>query len=170
MGVSHDLLVGLEPFACFCLLVPEVFWNMLATETNRYAAQRQEQKADKDWHDTTPSEMKLFIFVNFMFGIHRLPEVQMYWSTDPLLRVPAIADLMSRNWFNKLNKYFHLNNNSDAVEKGKPGYDPLFKVQPLLNLVHDNSAAHYHPDQDISIDEAMIKFSGRLSFRQYIKG
>ena len=58
---------------------------MLATETNRYAAQWQEQKADKDWHDATLSETKLFIFINFMFGIHCLPEVQMYWSTDPLL-------------------------------------------------------------------------------------
>ena len=76
VGVSHDLPVGLEPFAYFCLLVPDIFWNTLATETNGYAAQRQEQKADKDWHDTTPSEMKLFIFINFMFGIHRLPEVQ----------------------------------------------------------------------------------------------
>ena len=143
---------------------------MVATETNRYAAQWQEQKADKDWHDTTASEMKLFLSVNFMFGIHRLPEVQMYWSTDPLLCVPAITDVMSRNRFNKLNKYFHLNNNSDAVEKGKPGYDPLFKLWPLLNLVHDNGAAHYHPGQDISIDKAMIKFNGQLSFRQYIKG
>lgn len=61
VGVSHDLPVGLEPFADFCLLVPDVFQNTVATETNRYAAQWQEQKADKDWHDTTASEMKLFL-------------------------------------------------------------------------------------------------------------
>lgn len=170
VGVSHDLPVGAEPFEYFCLLVPDVFWNTIAAETNRYAEQKQENKTDKDWHVTTPNEMKLFIFINFMFGIHRLPEVQMYWSTDPLLRVPAVADVMSRNRFNKLNQYFHLNNNHDAVQKGNPGYDPLFKVRPLLDLVHGNSTKHYHPGQDISIDEAMIKFNGRLSFKQYIKG
>ena len=39
-----------------------------------------------------------------------------------------------------------------------------------INVVLENSHAHYSPGQDISIDEAMIKFNGHLSFKQYIKG
>ena len=172
VGVSHDLPVGSSPFEYFSLLLPEEFWNTLSSETNRYAVQRQALKktTDTNWHETTPQEMKLFIFIQFMFGIHRLPEANMYWSTDPLLRVPAIAEVMSRNRFNKLNQYFHVNDNSKAVPKGEPAYDPLFKVRPLLNTVLENSRAHYYPGKDISIDEAMIKFNGRLSFKQYIKG
>ena len=125
---------------------------------------------DKQWKITNAAEMKLFIFIQYMFGIHRMPDTAMYWSTDPLLRVPAIADVMSRNRFQKLSQYFHLNDNSKAKAKGEPGYDPLFKVRPLLDLVTNNSRAHYNPGKDISLDEAMIKFNGRLSFKQYIKG
>ena len=105
-----------------------------------------------------------------MFGIHKLPEANMYWSTDPLLRVGAVADVMPKNRFEKISQYFHLSDNSKAVGKGEPGYNPLYKVRPLLDLVSANSHAHYYPAKHISIDEAMIKFNGRLSFKQYIKG
>lgn len=172
VGVSHNLPADATPFDFFSLLLPESFWSDVAEQTNLYAQQKQEEKgaADKNWKPAAPDEMKLFIFVQFMFGIHRMPETAMYWSTDPLLRVPAIADIMSKGRFQKLSQYFHLNDNRAAVPKGQPGYDPLFKVRPLLNVVLENSRAHYSPGQDISIDEAMIKFNGRLSFKQYIKG
>ena len=136
-----------------------------------YAEQRQQNKGtDKTWKETTAVEMKLFIFIQFMFGIHRMPETAMYWSSDPLLRVSAIADVMSKGRFQKLSQYFHLNDNSAAVPKGQPEYDALFKVRPLLDAITVNSRAHYFPGRDISIDEAMIKFNGCLSFKQYIKG
>ena len=109
-------------------------------------------------------------FVQFMFGIHHLPEASMYWSSDPLLRVSAIADVISKNQFEKLSQYFHLNDNLKAAAKDDPNYDPLFKVRPLLEQVRSSSHAHYHPGKHISIDEVMIKFNGRLSFKQYIKG
>ena len=47
----------------------------------------------------------------------------MYWSSDPLLWVSAIADVMSKGPFQKLSHYFHLNNNSAAVPKVQPEYD-----------------------------------------------
>ena len=93
-----------------------------------------------------------------------MPEMAMYWSSD------AIADVMSKGPFQKLSQYFHLNDNSAAVPKGQPEYDPLFKVHPLLDAIADNSRAHYFPGRDISFNEVTIKFNGRLSFKQYIKG
>ena len=47
-----------------------------------------------------------------MFGIHHLPEVDMYWSPDPLLRVPAVADVMGKSRYQKINQYFHIKDNS----------------------------------------------------------
>ena len=32
----------------------------------------------KAWNKTTAAEMKLFIFIQFMFGIHKLPEIDNY--------------------------------------------------------------------------------------------
>ena len=64
-----------------------------------------------------------------------MPETAMYWSSD------AIADVMSKGPFQKLSQYFHLNDNSAAVPKGQPEYDPLFKVHPLLDAIAVNSRA-----------------------------
>ena len=138
VGVSHDLPVDATPFDYFSLLLPRKFWSDAAEQTNVYAVQKQLEKGvDKYWKETTPEEMKSVIFVQFMFGIHHLPEASMYWSSDPLLRVSATADLISKNRFEKLSQYFHLNDNSKAAAEGDPNYDPLFKVRPLSEQVQN---------------------------------
>ena len=171
VGPVHDLPADANQYDFFSLLISESFWETAAEQTNLYADQKQaEKEPDKNWIKTTAEEMKLFIFIQFMFGIHKMPDTTLYWSSDPLLRVPAIADVMSRNRFQKLSQYFHLADNSKVKAKGQPDYDPLYKVCSLLTMVQDNSHAHYNPGRDIAIDEAMIKFNGRLSFKQYMKG
>ena len=138
VGVSHDLPVDATPFDYFSLLLPRKFWSDAAEQTNVYAVQKQHEKGvDKYWKETTPEEMKSFIFAQFMFTIHHLPEASMYWSSDPLLRVSATADLISKNRFEKLSQYFHLNDNSKAAAEGDPNYDPLFKVRPLSEQVQN---------------------------------
>ena len=77
---------------------------------------------------------------------------------------------MGKSRFQELNQYFHTKDNHKAKAKEDPDYDPLFKVKPLLKLVTKQNRALYNPGQDISVDEAMIKFNGRLSFKQYVKG
>ena len=79
VGVDHTLPVNATPYDYFCLLLPETFWTDVALQTNVYAEQRQQNKGpDKTWKETTAVEMKLFIFIQFMFGIHRMPETAMY--------------------------------------------------------------------------------------------
>ena len=54
------------------------------------------------------------------------------------------------------------------VKKGQPGHDPLFKLRPFLDPLLDNFQKAYHPGREMSIDESMIGFKGRLSFLQYM--
>ena len=65
-------------------------------------------------------------------------------------------------------KFLHLNDNSKYVKKGQPGHDPLFKVRPFLDPLIHNFQDAYHPSRELSIDESMIGFKGRLSFIQYL--
>ena len=41
------------------------------------------------------------------------------------------------------------------------------KIQPLLDLLYPAFESAYTPDQDVAIDEAIINFKGRVSFRLY---
>ena len=54
------------------------------------------------------------------------------------------------------------------MKKGQPGYDPLFKLRPFLDPLLKSFQKTYHPGREVSIDESMIGFKGRLSFIQYM--
>ena len=89
----------------------------------------------------------------------------MYWLLDPLLRMPATADVMGKSRYQRINQYFLIKDNTEALPKTDPKYDPLFKVRQLLDIVKEKSHTHFNPGHEISINEGMIKFNGRLSFK-----
>jgi len=66
--------------------------------------------------------------------------------------------------FELLLRTFHLSNNEEC-----PRGDRLFKVQGLIDLLVSKYKSAYILEEDLCIDESIIPFVGRLSFRQYIK-
>ena len=75
---------------------------------------------------------------------------------------------MSSRRFELLLKFLHLNDSKKQPGRGQPGYDKLYKVCPLLEAVVKNFQANYTPSENLSIDESMIGFKGRLTFLQYM--
>lgn len=67
----------------------------IVTETNRYA----QQNNSKNWSDVTADEMKAFIGCLIVMGIHQLPALKHYWSSDSFLRVESVASVMTANHF-----------------------------------------------------------------------
>ena len=65
-------------------------------------------------------------------------------------------------------KFLHLSDNNLYIPKGQPGHDPLYKLRPLLRPLITNFQAAYTLNRELSIDEAMVGFKGRLSFIQYL--
>ena len=71
----------------------------------------------------------------FYMGIVRLPELELYWSNKhPLIKQP-LSEVMSLVRFEQLKCFFHLNDSDQQIAAGQPGYDALFKVRKLLDLV-----------------------------------
>ncbi|XP_070573837.1 piggyBac transposable element-derived protein 4-like [Ptychodera flava] len=168
-GPNHRLGVGAQPLDYFFLLIPPSFLQLVVDETNRYATQSQRiNGADPYWYETKVDEMRAFIAVNILMGIHTLPDVNDYWSTDDRLQVPGIAKVLPKNRYKKLSQYFHINNNELDLPAGDPNRDRMFKVRPLLDLVHFSFAASYVPFRELSIDEAMVKFKGHSYMIQYM--
>ncbi|XP_067026427.1 piggyBac transposable element-derived protein 4-like [Acropora muricata] len=97
----------------FYLMFPEDLIEHIVTETNRYARECTAAKPDPERFDTMLEEIKAFLGLHVLFGIKQLPAIRLYWSNDPLIGVLAVQKVMSRNRFDKLSKYFHLNNNAN---------------------------------------------------------
>ena len=67
-------------------------------------------------------------------------------------------------WYNACDLTFETLNSEIEPPRGSPDYDKLFKVRPILSKVVKTIQRAYYPGQNISVDEAMIAFRGRLSF------
>lgn len=75
---------------------------------------------------------------------------------------------MKRDRFSLLMKFLHLNDNESYIPKGQPGHDALYKLRPFLEPLILNFQEHYTLHREISVDETMISFKGRLGFIQYM--
>ena len=101
-------------------------------------------------------------------GINNLPRIAMYWSTDPFIGNRGIQEVMIKNRFEEITQYLHFADSDSEPRRGEANFDRLFKIRPIMNCVLENVQKVYQPSQNISINEGMIGFKGRLAFRQYM--
>ena len=152
----------------FYLMFPEELIGHIILETNRYARASIATKPDPEWFDTSLTELKAFLGLHVLFGIKQLPATGLYWSSNPLIGVTAVQKVMSRNQFNKLLQYLHVNNNTNQVLHENPAHEKLFKVQPGLDRIVECCKMEIRPAKNLSVDKAMVKFKGRLGMKQYM--
>ena len=93
-------------------------------------------------------------------GVHKLPSVEDYWSTHPLLGAPGVIQGMQIRQFKALQSSLHLNDSSKAKKREEPGYNNLYKILPMLESIHANCHQRYSLHREVSIDEAMMAFKG----------
>ena len=75
---------------------------------------------------------------------------------------------MAKNRFEEISQFLHLNDTSREPAREEANFDRLYKCHPALTAVLRNVQRCYLPTKNISVDEGMIAFKGRLSFRQYL--
>ena len=68
-------------------------------------------------------EIRAFFAVNIMFQIKQLPEVHSYWTKNPLLGIPRIQKVFSRNRFKRVSHYLHVNNKKRELPHGDANHD-----------------------------------------------
>lgn len=164
--------VGIDPKAdnFFSFMFGEDLFDRIVVETNRYARQKlagNEQRLGR-WRDVNKDEMKAYFGICVIMGLNILPKVANYWSSDVFLGNEAIKRVMPKNRFEEISQYFHLNDSTSEPARGEENYDRLYKCRPALTMILRNVQRCYFPTKNISIDEGMIAFKGRLSFRQYL--
>ena len=144
--------------------------DSIVEETNRYARQSLQNNPRRltAWKDITKPEMKALFGVCVIMGINQLPRVEDYWKDDPFIGNEGIKRTMPRNRFQETLQFLHFADLMKNPAPGEEGYDRLFKVRPVLNATLENSQRCYSPNKHIAVDEGMIAFKGRLSFRQYM--
>ena len=62
----------------------------------------------------------------------------------------------------------HFVNNATLAAPGTANYQKLGKIQPIIDAITKNSSQIYQPGKNVSVDEAMVKFKGRSTLKQYM--
>lgn len=172
---TEEQLNEMQALDFFRLFISDDVFQLLADETERYAGQvrheaEQAGKPHKEkWETVTVEEIKAFLGLTITMGIIRLPTLHMYWRSDGLFALKRFGDVMPRDRFKQIKRYFHLADRDRQPARDSPNYDLLYKVKRLLDTVIPKFKEMYKVNKNLAIDEAMIPFKGRLSIKQYIK-
>ena len=165
---------GFEAIDYFELFINDDIINYLVTETNTFAEQfiRDNNLKRKSrvhaWQPTDPKEMKHFLGLTFLMGIIQKPNIQMYWSNDPLYSTPIFKQVMNRDRYLLILKFLHFNNNDNMPGRTEPNPDKLFKIRPLVYHLFEKFQEIYTPSKNVCIDESLLLWKGRHHFKQYI--
>ncbi|KAL4154119.1 hypothetical protein QTP88_001952 [Uroleucon formosanum] len=160
VGINPDIyetMYGGSPWEFLSLFLDNEVFNLIVTETNRYAGQllstplRRHSRLNA-WKETNAAEIKQFLGIIITIGLKK----GIYSS--------KISKYMKVKRFELLLRTFHVSNNHEC-----PPGDRLFKVRGLVDLLVSKYKRAYIPEESLCIDESVIPFIGRLSFRQYLK-
>lgn len=139
--------------------------DMICAESNLYQLTKlcdsQGSIGDGDVAEITRNDLFLFHAVQIMMGIIHKPKISDYWETDPLFQTPGFTKVMPRD------KYSHILSNIHFTSDPDSKADKIGKLRGPLEYLIEKFQTVYVPGEHIAIDESLVAFKGRLSFKQY---
>ena len=155
------------PKEIFKLFFTPTPMEKIKEQTNKYEKQVSPPQLN-NWTETTVEELYAYLGFNFLMGLNTKPSVRDYWHTDPIYHYKPISDRISRDRYMDISRYLHYVDNQSLPPPGSESYDKLGKVRPLLTYLQEKFKTVYNPGPEVAVDEAMIKFQGRTSLKQYM--
>lgn len=142
--------------------------NIICTETNRYANDHiASHRRAKPFDELSSNELKVFLALTLLQGVVKKPEMEQYWSKNPLLVTPFFLQALSARRFKKIKQYLHFSNNAEYNPRTHP-FPKLNKIWPVLDKLITVFKTAVVPERDVTIDESLLLYKGRLSWMQFI--
>jgi len=107
-------------------------------------------------------EFWAFLGLNLLMGVIKKPPLKSYWSTNSILSTPVFNKTMSRNRFEEILRTLHLADNRFPSRD-----DRFWKFRNFYPRLIEEFQNSINPGK-LSVDETLVGFKGRLSFKQYI--
>lgn len=112
-------------------------------------------------------EIRMFIGLVLHLGTIRLNRLQNYWKTHLLFNQPAFKEYMSRDRFMLIFRCLHFSRNPLPAQEIPA--DRFYKIRPLIDYFNTRMSDIYYAGKELSLDESMVSWRGKLVFRKYIK-
>lgn len=131
-----------------------------STTTSNLRAKR---KYDKSWVDVTTSEVYRFFATALLMAHVKKLKYTDYWSTDCLIATESFRKIMPRDRHRAILNFLYFYDSSVANTR-----DPLYKIRRIIDELQRSFSRCFYPFRNLCIDESLMLFKGRLSFKQFI--
>lgn len=159
--------VGSTPLDFFNFFFEKHFLEMICRETNAQAERLflkgvLENARITAWRELAVPELKIFLGLLFHMGTIPLSRLQDYWKTHRLFSITIFGEQMSRNRFLIIMRCLHFTSDTENE-------DPLYKIRSVIDYFNNKMNQCYYPAKELSLDESMVLWRGRLRFKQFIQ-
>lgn len=168
---------GKNPAEIFGLFLNEEILLNIKTWTNRNAAKKRTENPRQHRTPWTPvettSELRAFFGVLMaMNDLIEKPRYENYFERNEqfwLLHSPGFWKVFSQQRFNQIKRYiFFSDPDAQIPPRNDENFDRLHKVRPFLDYLTLKFRTEYNCGRELTLDEAMVPFKGRLGIKQRI--
>ena len=108
-------------------------------------------------------------FITFLVLTMLMPHVKKsrlcdYWTSEAIIETPIFRQYMSANHYFSILQFLHCCDVNEQTEDA----DRLKKINTILEIVRNSFQTCLRPFQKLVIDESLMLYKGRLTFKQYI--
>ena len=87
-----------------------------------------------------------------------------YWMKTEQLCCPFCGQTMVHARYYNILGFLHFYISRNGVDRTD---DRLWKIRDLLGSIRTNFSTFYNPSEHLAVEEVIVKFKGRVVFRQY---
>lgn len=164
-GVKIDVSEHSSPRDIFDKIFSREIVSTLMDATNSYGKNlynTELKSVKRKFREIDADEFGRFLGLCLLQWQIRSPTIRKLFSKDPLYYHPIFGATMSGRRFEQILRCF----SCELVEDTE---DKLTKVRPLVDMMRKSFQEAFSPKKNLSLDESLLLFRGRLGFRQYIK-
>ena len=148
-----------SPMDAFLYLFSSELVDQIIFQSKLYA----EQRGRSQPFTLSKEEFLTFVGILVLSGYAPVPYRRLFWSNAPDVHNDLVAQSMRRNKFEAILQNLHFADNT------KIDSDRYYKIRPLFTELN-KSFKLLAPTPSLSIDESMIKYYGKHSTKQFIRG
>lgn len=170
VGIKVDMPENSTCLDFFELFFTHDVYKIILDETIRFERQKRqlEDSVAGNLQNCSVEELKAWLGLTLAMDLVKKINLKSYWSTNSVIKTPLFTETMSRDRYLTILRYLHFVNNDNAPAPDDVNRDKLWKIRPFLASLLPRFTAVYAPSQNLSLDETLIKFKGRVQFRQFL--
>ncbi|KAK2578713.1 hypothetical protein KPH14_000840 [Odynerus spinipes] len=159
-GIQTGIKISWKIIDYFQLFVSEELMEYIVEKTNSYWQQKKNN--NEILTGTNLSELYCFIAICLLMTCNKRLSLAEHWSRDKLLRSDIFSDIMSRDRYFLLLRMLYFSDNQVSSS------DRLGKIRKIIDELRAAFSNTFYLFSNLCIDESLLLYKGRLSFKQFI--